>query len=74
MTPEQQVALAHHFAALPDCALVDEKVVSAVTSMPRRTLQEARSHKTGLPYIKVGRSVKYKKSAVMEFLNGGAAA
>jgi hypothetical protein len=73
MSSETRIELAQMFDALPDSALVDERVLSAVLDTPIRTLQENRVHKVGVPYVKLGRSVRYKVQVVREFIDGAAA-
>lgn len=65
MPIESRIELANLFDGLPDCALVDEKTVAAVLSTSIRTLQADRTAKRGLPYVKQGRSVRYRKRDVV---------
>ena len=45
-----------------------EKQVSELTGMALSTLRNDRSRKTGIPYSKLGRSVRYKLQDVLDFV------
>lgn len=45
-----------------------EKQVSELTGIPVPTLQNQRYYSTGLPYIKVGRLVRYSLEEVREYM------
>ena len=47
---------------------VDEKVAAGVTGFCVQTLRNQRSAGRGIPYYKVGKSVKYKLDDVVEFM------
>jgi len=42
--------------------------VSKLTKLSLQTLRNNRSTGKGFPYIKIGRSVRYKKSDVLQFM------
>jgi hypothetical protein len=46
-----------------------EKEVAAITGRALSTLRNERSRKTGIPYCKLGRSVRYKIQDVFEFMD-----
>lgn len=60
--------LAAEFERLPGTALVDAEMVSAFSTMSVRMLEDLRWRRQGLPFTKIGRLVRYKKSDVLRFL------
>ena len=48
---------------------INEQQVSEITKMALSTLRNNRSKGQGIPYIKVGRSVRYDLQDVIEFMN-----
>lgn len=65
-----RATLAHEFNALPEIALVNERLTSAVTGIPVRSLQQNRCNKVGIPFIRNGRSVLYRKADIVAFIEG----
>lgn len=57
------------FWAAPDQALFDEKIIAAVFDCSTATLERDRWLKQGLPYLKHGRSVRYRKGDVVASIN-----
>jgi predicted DNA-binding transcriptional regulator AlpA len=47
---------------------INENQVSKITGMALSTLRNNRSKGRGIPYIKVGRSVRYELQDVIEFM------
>jgi len=47
---------------------VDERKVSEITGRALPTLRNDRHNRRGIPYCKVGRSVRYALSDVVEFM------
>jgi len=47
---------------------VSEHVVSEITGRAVQTLRNERSRKTGIPYVKASRSVRYNILDVMEYM------
>lgn len=45
-----------------------ENEVSRITKRALQTLRNDRHEKRGIPYVKVGRSVRYKLTDVVEFM------
>lgn len=39
---------------------IDEKIVSKITGRAIQTLRNDRFHRRGIPYYKIGRSVRYR--------------
>ena len=60
----------NHFWDAPITAVFDQNVVSLATSRSISSLQRARWAGFGGPcFIKIGRSVRYRKSDVLRFLD-----
>lgn len=55
-------------ANVPEKVYLKEPAVEVVSSIPVKTLQMDRYHKRGIPYIKINRSIFYKLSDVLEFM------
>ncbi len=47
---------------------IDETEVSRITGRALPTLRNDRHHRRGLPYCKIGRSVRYALSDVIDFM------
>ena len=47
---------------------VDEKIVSEITGRALPTLRNDRFNRRGIPYCKVGRSVRYSLEDVVDFM------
>jgi hypothetical protein len=60
-------ALAEFYGA-PDTALFNQNVVALIRDVSKFTLERDRWAGGGIPFIKIGRSVKYRKSDVLEWL------
>ena len=54
----------------PSVRYVSEKVVTDMTGIPRSTLQKDRHYRRGLPYIKLGKTVRYSLVDIHAFMNG----
>ena len=48
--------------------LLTEKEVEKLYGINRRTLQRERVHETGIPFVKLGRRVRYKQSTVDQYI------
>jgi excisionase family DNA binding protein len=55
-------------AQLPE--LLTAEQVSAVTGLSTETLAQWRSQKRGIPYLKIGRTVRYDSADVHAYLRG----
>jgi len=49
--------------------LLKEEEVSEMIKMALSTLRNMRSKHTGLPYVKLGRAVRYRLSDVEQYIN-----
>jgi len=47
---------------------LNEKEVSQITKQALSTLRNDRSNRRGIPYIKIGKSVRYSKEDVINFM------
>jgi len=47
---------------------INEHVVSKITGIAVQTLRNDRHRRRGIPYIKIGRSCRYKLADVIEFM------
>ena len=47
---------------------VDEREVKRITKRALPTLRNDRFNKRGIPYVKLGRSVRYRLADVLEFM------
>lgn len=58
--------------------LLTEADVSALLSVPLQTLRNARSRRAGgfgsLPFVRLGRAVRYKRADVLAYIDAGAVA
>lgn len=62
--------LASEFAALPVDALADTAQTAAYLNCSEALLERRRWDGTGIPYLKIGRAVRYRKADVFDFLVG----
>ena len=49
---------------------LNEKEVSKITGRAPQTLRNDRTNRKGIPYSKIGRSVRYRVDDVVDFMNG----
>ena len=47
---------------------LNEKQVSEMTSIPLQTLRNNRFARKGISYVKIGRSVRYEVSDILDFM------
>ncbi|WP_252582387.1 helix-turn-helix transcriptional regulator [Legionella lytica] len=60
--------LLNEFESAPNSALFNQNTVAAVLSCSTQLLERNRWSGIGVPYIKMGRKVLYRKSEVLDFL------
>ena len=53
-----------------DQALLCAEEVAQITSLSIETLAQWRSQKRGIPYLKIGRAVRYDPADVQKYLEG----
>lgn len=63
-----QMARVREFDAAPEGALFDQKIVAAKLDVSTAQLEKLRWTGGGVPFVKLGRSVKYRKTDVLEFI------
>jgi hypothetical protein len=56
------------FDESPNGALFDQKIVAAKLDVSTAQLEKLRWAGGGVPFVKLGRSVKYRKTDVLEFI------
>lgn len=67
-TQDRNKSLAEFFDA-PDSALFNQAVIAHIRDCSKATLERDRWAGGGIPYLKIGRAVKYRKSDVMAWLD-----
>lgn len=63
-----QMDKVRQFDEAPDGALFDQKIVAAKLDVSIALLEKLRWTGGGVPFVKLGRSVKYRKTDVLEFI------
>jgi hypothetical protein len=66
--PNRNQSLAE-FDSAPDSTLFNQVVIAHVRDCSIATLERDRWAGGGIPFIKIGRAVKYKKADVLRWLN-----
>lgn len=54
--------------------LLTETQVSELLAIPLQTLRNHRSQRRGLPFVRLGRHVRYRRSDVLAYIEAGAVA
>lgn len=49
-------------------ALVPQRVYSEIRDCSERTIERERASGTGCPYVKIGRSVRYRRRDIIDFI------
>ena len=60
--------LLNEFDSAPESALFNQQTIAAVLSCSNQLLERNRWAGTGIPFLKFGRKVLYRKSDVQEFI------
>ena len=60
--------LLNEFESAPQSALFNQQTIAAVLSCSTQLLERNRWAGSGVPYLKIGRKVLYRKSDVLDFL------
>ena len=50
--------------------LLNPEQVAALTGLSKETLAQWRSQRRGIPYLKIGRAVRYDPADVLQYLRG----
>lgn len=66
---QTRIELAAEFDAAPVSTMFDQIVVAAVLDCTTYTMERQRFNGNGIPFIKIGRSVRYRKSDVLAWLD-----
>ena len=73
MTNEERTNLLREFSSVPIEALVTARVHAAVRLRCVESLRIERTKGTGVPYIRDGRSVRYRKADILAFIENAQA-
>jgi hypothetical protein len=65
-----RLELIEEYEKAPDSALFSQETVAAILDCSEATLERERWVGSGIPFIKVGRRVRYRKSDIQLWLNG----
>ena len=60
--------LLNEFESAPHSALFNQQTIAAVLSCSTQLLERNRWAGSGVPYLKIGRKVLYRKSDILDFL------
>jgi len=63
-----RLQLINEFEAAPASTLFDQKTLAAVLDCSTQLLERNRWAGQGVTYIKIGRSVRYRKQDILDFL------
>ncbi|STX50976.1 Uncharacterised protein [Legionella busanensis] len=67
-TKLSRLQLLNEFESAPHSSLFNQQTLAAVLSCSTQLLERNRWAGTGIPYLKIGRKVLYRKSDVLAFL------
>jgi hypothetical protein len=68
MPKTSRIQLLNEFESAPLSTLFNQKIIAAVLSCSTQLLERNRWAGGGVPYLKIGRKVLYRKSDVLAFL------
>ena len=68
-TSTERIKLIHEFNEASVDTLFQQKTIAALRDCSHATLERARWAGTGIPFIKIGRQVRYRKQDVLDFLS-----
>ncbi|KTD63883.1 MerR family transcriptional regulator [Legionella spiritensis] len=63
-----RIDLINEFEIAPQSTLFDQKTLAAVLDCSTHLLERNRWAGQGVPYIKIGRTVRYRKEDILTFL------
>lgn len=63
-----RIDLINEFEIAPESTLFDQKTLAAVLDCSTQLLERNRWAGLGVPYIKIGRTVRYRKQDILNFL------
>ncbi len=67
-TPISRIQLINEFESAPNSTLFNQNTLASVLNCSKQLLERNRWAGLGVPYIKIGRKVLYRKSDVLKFL------
>ena len=67
-TKSSRLQLINEFESAPDSTLFNQTTLAAILNCSTQLLERNRWAGQGVPYIKMGRKVLYRKSEVLHFL------
>jgi hypothetical protein len=67
---KSRIHLLQEFEAAPDNALFRQETPCALLDCSSATLERDRCVGGGIPYLKIGRSVRYRKNDILAYLAG----
>ena len=70
MAPEEPEGQAREFGPMDTKKLLTAEEVAVLTGLAVETLAQWRSQRRGIPYLKIGRAVRYDASDVQQYLEG----
>lgn len=65
-----RLEILRELSSAPDWALFNEHAVAAARGVSVKTIQYERLHGMGVPFLKVGRRVQYRRDDILAFING----
>lgn len=63
-----RITLLQEFELAPESAWFDQAIVAAVRDCSEATIERDRWAGSGVPFIKCGRTVRYRKSDILDWL------
>ena len=63
-----RIQLINDFESAPESTLFDQKTLAAILDCSTQLLERNRWAGQGVPYLKIGRTVRYRKHDIINFL------
>jgi excisionase family DNA binding protein len=68
---DSRLTAAHRFASAPPSTLLTTQEAAALLCVSEKKLVRDRWLKTGIPFVQIGRAVRYKLSDIMDAIERG---
>jgi hypothetical protein len=68
-TNQSRASILKEFEDSPDSALFPQEIPAAVIGCSEALLERNRWLGTGIPFIKIGRAIRYRKSEILQWIN-----
>lgn len=68
--PQTRAEALDEFYSAPNTALFNQNTIALVRDVSRFTMERDRWSGNGIPFVKIGRAVRYRKSDVLTWLDG----